>query len=239
MPSRKAVTPSGNSPPAARRRRSIQSTSVLRVASKRRAISSLRELAGELHGREPRPVQDLVRVGVADPAQDRGIGEEPLEGVVLAEQRGAETPRDRLEHLDPAGVVLAQRGLALDEMDGRPPPGPGLGHDEGAGREVERGEPDLAGRLRPRALPVQAAGDHEMQHQEEIARQLDDDPLAESREAGHRPACGRRKRRFDRAEREGTRQADAEKLRAADAGVERLDVDGDVGQLRQSRYAPW
>src|SRR5262249_43854468 len=45
----------------------------------------VREVAGELHGREPRPVQDLVRVRVADPAQDRGIGEEPLESVALAE----------------------------------------------------------------------------------------------------------------------------------------------------------
>src|SRR3989338_121043 len=40
MPSRNAVTPSGNSPPASRRSRSDQSVSVRRTASKRRAVSS-------------------------------------------------------------------------------------------------------------------------------------------------------------------------------------------------------
>src|SRR5439155_1341776 len=76
------------------------------------------ELARELHGREPRAVQDLVGVGVADPAQDRGIGQEPLERMVLADEGGAEGLDVGLEHLEPARVVLEERRLAMDQMDG-------------------------------------------------------------------------------------------------------------------------
>src|SRR5262249_40694754 len=45
----------------------------------------LAELLRELHRREASRVQDLVGVGVADPAQDARIGQRALEGVTLAE----------------------------------------------------------------------------------------------------------------------------------------------------------
>ena len=67
-------------------------------------------------GRQPRPVQDLVRVGVADAVEKMGVGEGALERVALVRQRLAKLGGRRLEDVEPAGVVTRRA---------RPPPAPG------------------------------------------------------------------------------------------------------------------
>jgi len=125
----------------------------------------------------------------------------------------------------------ARNGLAADEVERRPPLRSRLGQDERPRREVEGGEADLAPQLRARRLPVEPAGDHEVQDEKEIALQPDDDALAEATEPRDAPARGRRERRIDGAEQEGIREAHALQTRAGDARFERFDVDDDVGQL--------
>src|SRR6185503_1455294 len=68
----------------------------------------VREMDGELHGRQLRAVEDLVGVGVADAAQDARIGEGALERMTLARERGAERWEVGVEHLEPAAIELAQ-----------------------------------------------------------------------------------------------------------------------------------
>src|SRR5439155_12441387 len=67
-----------------------------------------RELRGELERRQPRGVQNLVRVGVPYPREQRGIGERPLERVRLARERRPERGGIGREHVDPAGVVCSE-----------------------------------------------------------------------------------------------------------------------------------
>ena len=52
-------------------------------------------------------MQDLVRVRVADAAQDPRVGQRALERVVLARQGGPERREVRVEYLEPARIVLA------------------------------------------------------------------------------------------------------------------------------------
>ena len=54
--------------------------------------------------REPRTMQDLVRIGIADAAKEPRVGQCPLEGVVLAQKTLAECIRARIEDLEPSHV---------------------------------------------------------------------------------------------------------------------------------------
>ena len=99
FPGRNAVTFSGNAPPASSRSRSIHSASTARVASKSRAISASVELCGQRQRRQPRAVQDLVRVGVADAAEQARIGQRALERVVLAREARGERLEVGVERL--------------------------------------------------------------------------------------------------------------------------------------------
>jgi len=47
--------------------------------------------------RQPRPMQDLVALGVADAREGAGIGQRPLEGVILRREAGGEIGEPRLQ----------------------------------------------------------------------------------------------------------------------------------------------
>src|SRR5262245_884044 len=81
--------------------------------------------AREHHRRQARAVEDLVGIRIADAAQEPRVGERALERVALARERSPEAGEIRLHHLDAARVVLAQRALAPDQVDGRAPARPG------------------------------------------------------------------------------------------------------------------
>ena len=53
-----------------------------------------------------------------------------------------------------------------------------LSQKQSAVGEIERGQPDLARRLGAARLPVQPAGDHQMEDQKQIVLQFEDDALA-------------------------------------------------------------
>ena len=120
-------------------------------------------------------MQDLVGVGVADAGEEARIGERALEGVVLAFNRAGELRQIRFEDLDAARVHRLQRRLALHQMQRGAPLRAGLGERQRAVLELE--ERERAARLL--AGPVQAAGDHQVQHEEELVLEPEDDALAE------------------------------------------------------------
>src|SRR5713101_9405344 len=138
------------------------------------------------HRREPRAMQDLVRVRIPDAGEDVRVGQRALERVILARDGVAEFRLGAGERLDPAGVERDDRRLALQEMNRRALLRPGLGQRERARREVQGRQPELAGHLRAWRFPVKAPGDHQVDRQEEIALEGDDDALAHAAEPGDR-----------------------------------------------------
>ncbi len=147
-------------------------------------------------------MEDLVGVGVADPAEGVRVGEGPLEGVVLADQRGAELVERGRVDLEAAGVVVLP-GVAAEEHGERCPVlRAGLGEQQGAGREVEGGQGALGGQPGPGRLPVEPAGDHQVQDEPEVAVEADGDPLPEAADLADRPAVGRLHGRLERPEQE-------------------------------------
>ena len=176
-------------------------------------------------------MQDLVRVGVADAAEDVRIGQRALERVVLAHERRAEVLQRRAEHLDPARVVLRERLLAAHHVHRRAPLRAFLGEEQRPVLEVERGQAAPAGQRRGSLAPAQPPGDHQVDHEEELALEADHDALAEPAQLDHAPTGEGLDRRLDRAQHEHAAQPHAVEHAPLHVSLERAQVDLDVGQL--------
>ena len=110
-------------------------------------------------------MQDLVRVSVADPAEEVRVGQGALERVRLPAQRGVERGVVGLEHLESARVEPSQPVLAAHHVQRGPLLRSGLGEQQRTLFEVERGQAQTARDLGPRRLPVQPPGDHQVEYQ--------------------------------------------------------------------------
>src|SRR5262249_39844422 len=121
---------------------------------------------------------------------------------------GEDLPR-KAEHFDAAGVVGLQRLLAADEMKRRPPLAAGLGEQQRAVGKVERGETDLARRLGPALLPAEAAGDHQVDDEEEVLLEPENDAFAEPPDRLDGFADGGVERRIERAHQKWVDDSDA------------------------------
>src|SRR5262249_57146859 len=108
--------------------------------------------------------------------------------------------------------------------------------DVGAAAEAERGEPEAPGEAGPGGPPVQPPGDHQVQDEEEVAVELEHDPLPQPAEPGDEPAGRRRERRVDRAQEERVREPDDADPLAPDARAEMVPVDDDGGELRHAPH---
>ena len=123
-------------------------------------------------------------------------------------------------------LLAAQRGAATRASWCR------LGQEQRAVREIERGEAELARHgFAPAGLPAKAAGDHQVNHQEEIALELEHDALADAGARPHLFAERAREGGEKVRRRNGLFSRTAAKLLARDPAREVLDVDRYVRQL--------
>ena len=179
--------------------------------------------------------QDFVAVGVADAGEDALVGQRALERV----RRGAQACEERVvvdvEDFQSAGVEGCQRGAALDQAKGRAFLLARLGQDHAAGCEVERGQAVALGHRLARGVPAQPAGDHQVQHGEEIVGEFDDDLFGDSADADDLAAREFVYPRRDGAEQERAGQSDAGEPMSAHPLVQTFDVHGQVGQFGHGR----
>ena len=98
-------------------------------------------------------------------------------------------PRELLESL--LSAHEPQRSAAL---------GAGFGENQSPVREIERSEADFSRHLRARWHPAQTAGDHQVDHQEQIVLQLEDDSLPHPPHSDDPLSLGGAHRRIYRAE---------------------------------------
>ena len=159
-----------------------------------------RELAGQLERRQPRRVQDLVRVRVPNAREQARIGEGALERVRLACQRRSERPEVGCEHVDAAGVVGGESQRATREIEGGAVFAAGLGEEQCAAGKIERRESQPSRDRSAGRFPPQPARDHEMQDDEVVVVEAEHDALAEPREAPDHAARELLGTRLDRAE---------------------------------------
>jgi hypothetical protein len=111
----------------------------------------------------------------------------------------------------------------------------GFGEDQAAMGEIESREGILASQDGSRLTPVEAAGDHQVKHEPEIAGKADGDALADTAQSGDLAGFDGGERRIDGAEQEGRADTDAFQDPAGDARVESLQIDRNI---RQFGHAP-
>src|SRR5205807_2590150 len=101
------------------------------------------QLARALERREPRAMENLVRIRVADAGDDARVGERALQRVVLTAKRGEQIVRGDRERLDAAGIERAEFTLIGENVQRCTLPAGRLGEEQRARREIERREADL------------------------------------------------------------------------------------------------
>ncbi len=189
------------------------------------------ERCREHDGRETRRVEDLVGVRVADPREERRVGERALERMPLAAERVRELRARTCERLETAGIEGRERRLAGDDVERRAPRGAGLGELQRALDEVEGRETDALRQRRPRRLPLEASRDHEMHDEEEISLAREHDPLSHAPDPEHSPAARFVGRGRDGPQQERARDANPFQRAPDDAPAKRVEVDLEVGDL--------
>jgi hypothetical protein len=96
-------------------------------------------------------------------------------------------------------------------------------------------------RLLPGLSPAQTAGDHQVQDEKQIVVSRrgvkgENDAFADAADGPHRATVDRVDGRIDGAEQEGAEKIQTLEALAGDVPRQRLDVDNDVRQLRQSIF---
>ena len=159
------------------------------------------------------------------------IGQRAFECVILAAKRGFKCFWTHGEHIEPAGIVLGESGGSFDEVEGRAAFAARFGEDQRAVREIERRQIELAGQACPARLPVQAAGDHQVDHKPQLVLEADRDPFAQAAQLANFLAGDRFKRRLERAKHKGTVDPHSFEFLPDDSSFKCLDIDRDVGQF--------
>ncbi len=207
MPSRNAVTFSGN------------------------PSLFVREPRRQLQRRQARRMQDLVRVGVPDAAEEPRVGEGALEGVALTRERFPKGGEIGLEHLETPAVERGEGARAPRQVDGGAPLLARLGEEQRAVGEVESGETVAARDRRAVRLPPQPPRDHEVQHDEVVVVETERDALAEPTELLHHAPRHVGDRGIDGPQQEGARDPERLERAAHHARSQRFQIDDDVRQL--------
>ena len=79
---------------------------------------------------------------------------------------------------------------------------------------------------------MQAAGNHQVQHQPQVALQTDRDAFADAPQLPHRTPLRTRERWLHRPQQKWARDAHLLQLLSDDARLKRTDIGGDIRQLR-------
>ena len=124
-------------------------------------------------------MENLIRIGVADSAEQVGIGEGPLERVILPPQGGLKLFSVAGENFQPSRVLFVQGGLSTKQVQRGPAFGPSLGQQQAACGKIKGCQVEFSRDLGAVQLPVQSSRNHEMQHQPELIIEPDGDPLAQ------------------------------------------------------------
>ena len=235
---RNAVTFSGKRSPVSARRRSIHPASVARAPRAGARSRSSVEPRRQRERRQPRAVQDLVRVRVADAAQDARVGERALQRVVLALRAPRRTPRaarrgPRCRRGSSAASALGRARACSDARFFAPASvrsSVPSANRSAASVVLARGD-------RARVAPMQPSRDHQVQRRRtgrsSSAKTI---RLPRRSTADHRAPSTAGDRRIDRCGRRigelRTRSSTAPRMRTRG-----FDVDRDVGKLRHGSRA--
>ena len=97
--------------------------------------------------------------------------------------------------------------------------------------KVEGEKANLTWNRRPRGFPAKPAGNHQMEHEEDIALQLEDDSLTKASQHDDRPPANRIERRVDGSQEKGRRQAHVLNRVTDDARAKCVEIELDIREF--------
>ena len=235
MPSRNAVTFSGNFSPLS----AISSIAPFRQDANGLRVQALdlfrRQLAGQQHRRHLRGVEDLVRIGVADAAEQMRIRQRALQGVVLAASALRRTARtEDCQHFQAAGIVRRElvarraRGKATRGASSRLRSGSAIRYRSRMPRR-----PTLPGIFAPRSSQRKRPAIIRWMTEKQLAFELPDQALAQSSQIDDGLAVCLIDGRIDRPNEKGTGEPNPLEPAARDARAKRMQVQLDVWKFGQ------
>jgi len=193
----------------------------------------VRHLPSKQEGRQLRLVQNLVGIRVADAAEKVGIGECSLERMIFTgEYFCGKSPnrRSRLpirldcgwpSFLHPAPRTATRAFLVPASVRMSVP----LGKSNAA-------KPIFPGSFAWGGFPVQSAGNHQMQDEEQLGIECENQSLPQASQSSNGLAFHFLERRLKRADQERTHHAAVLERLVQHSGFETLEIDDDVGKFR-------
>src|SRR5215468_12775393 len=97
--------------------------------------------------------------------------------------------------------------------------------------EVEGGQAQFAGNLRPALFPLESSRDHQVNDEKQTALEFEDDLLAQAAKSPDAPPMDCRDRGSDRSHNEWTRQPHALEGLIEDPRLQRFHVQQNIRQL--------
>jgi hypothetical protein len=160
------------------------------------------------------------------------IRQRAFERVILTRQGLAKLRDARREHLEAARVVRGELRLAANQIQRGSPLRAGLRQNQRQVRKIECRETDLAGDFRAGLKRPEAAGDHQVNHQEQLAFERPHEALAQAAKPDHDLAVRLIDGRIERPHEKRTRDANPFEPVVENARCERVKVKLDVRKFR-------
>src|SRR5438552_17516252 len=154
-------------------------------------------------------MQNLVRIGIADAAEEPRIGERTFQRVVLAHQCIAEGLKGRIQNLESSAVKRSQCTFALSQVKGCTLFRSGFGQEQSSGRKIECGKAEPCRDGRAAFFPLELPRDHKVDHEEQVTFEFEHDLFAEPAPCAYDAPVERRKRERYGAQYEWTCQSNA------------------------------
>src|SRR5438067_1171626 len=179
-------------------------------------------------------MEDFVRVGIADAAEEMRISQRPLECVVVSCEGRREFRERATEYFNTPGIDVFERVEALQQMKRRALARAGFGQEERSVWKINRREIVLPARFyfRDCRQPMQAAGDHQMEHQPELIVELKGNALSDAPQCSHLFSFQNRDWRLRRPQDKWVSNTNRQQRLANGPFFEGFDVQGDVGKFR-------
>jgi len=181
--------------------------------------------------------ENFVGVGVADAGEEARVGERALEGVIGGEKDGGELVERGVEDFEAAGIEGMEASFAGDDVKGSAFLGAGFGPEQGTIGKVESGEATRRGDFDAARLPMETAGNHEMEDEPEVVFKANADAFAKAAEAQDFLAEGRGERRSGGTEQKRAGNAHGFEGLLEDAHLEGFEIDGDVGEFGHGSWS--
>jgi hypothetical protein len=126
---------------------------------------------------------------------------------------------------------ICERATARHDVHGGAPFRTGLGQHQRAGVEIDGCQLMAPGEFHAGRAPMEPAGDHQMNHDPQVAFESDRDTFSYAFEPEHAQTLESRDRRFGRTQQEGTRDPHALDDATRDPCLECVQIRVDVGKL--------